>query len=108
MSREQLTVSHTLLLRGADPKKLIASLADLPGIKGAHATMDGRHVTVTYDLELIGLDAIERLIIAAGATLPSSLFERIRLGWLGFTERNARDNALTPVRDCCSRPPDGK
>jgi copper chaperone CopZ len=105
MDHDLLVVTHGFPLNGADSVRLEAALSGVTGVK--QVSMAGATVRVTYDLAQADLDIILDQIAKAGGAASCGLFERIRLGWLRFSEKNRRDNILAPVRDCCNKPPGG-
>ncbi|MDK9720954.1 MAG: hypothetical protein OEL53_07200 [Rhodospirillales bacterium] len=107
MPTDSFIVSHSLPLRGADINKLTAILSNMQGIQAICAEERGRQVTLTYNLLLVGLSDIENAFDVAGAKEPLGLIKKIHRSWTKFTEQNARDSVLAPIRDCCNRPPAG-
>ena len=59
---------------------------------------------VSYNLQLINLEKIERLLEETGMTWPQTFWARMKRGWIHFTEENELENAQAPSMPCCSHP----
>lgn len=79
------------------------ALFELMGI--AEVCIDGRRVEVCYDLLQARAVQVEEAITAAGARLGSGWPERLKRGWLNYTEENELEQLAARPAACCSRPP---
>ena len=62
---------------------------------------------IHYDLLLLTLMQLERLLEAQGISLADGWWHHLRRGWWHNTEATELDNLAMPEAACCSRPPPG-
>ncbi len=60
-----------------------------------------KNVSVEYDLRLCSEEAIEHWMVKTGFVLDDSLMERMKRGWIHYTEENTRDNLGSKPHSCC-------
>ncbi len=58
-------------------------------------------VYVEYDLAECSEEAIERCMVQAGFVLDDSVMERVKRGWIRYTEENEIDALRLNPRSCC-------
>ena len=84
-----------------DPAELEAELKKIDGVIDAKIDADHREVSVEYDLLKCREEDIERWMTEAGFVLDDSLRERIRRGWIRYTEENELDALRSRPLSCC-------
>ena len=62
-------------------------------------------IAITYDLRQCRAEQIEACLSGAGITLGEGWSDRLRLGWVHYTEENELDNLVEQPGACCNRPP---
>ncbi|MFQ5737168.1 MAG: hypothetical protein ACE5GY_09985 [Thermodesulfobacteriota bacterium] len=77
-------------------------------IKKVHGVIDiridaqNRDVFVEYDLVECCEEAIEKWMVKSGFVLDDSFMERMKRGWIHYTEENERDALKVEPHSCCS------
>ena len=84
--------------------RITDELKKMDGINQVSADNNGT-VQVEYNLRKTNLKNIEETIENLGYTTSAGLLERIKRGWINFTEQNEFDNIAHPSTSCCSIPP---
>jgi hypothetical protein len=74
-----------------------------PGILDIRLTGSDR-ISLTYDLRLTNLPAVEVWLSQSGLPLSPGFWARLYRRWLAFKDDNRRDQADI-VHQCCSVPP---
>ncbi len=82
---------------------LIGVLELLMGIQ--HVNIDQRKISIDYNLIEITASQIEQALENAGATLGSGWSERLKRGWVHYTEENELDHLAAGEAACCNKPP---
>lgn len=80
------------------------AVATLAGVQAVKPNWRKSLLSVTYDLQKVRIQEVEKILTEIGYPPDSGFFHRTKRGWLHFTERNERDN-LKHVGHCCSKPP---
>jgi hypothetical protein len=57
----------------------------------ADVNVEEKEIFVEYDLEMCREEAIEHWLVQIGFVLEDSLMERIKRGWIHYTEENELD-----------------
>ena len=81
-------------------KTIHDSLAMMEGVK--EVTTDSSGVFIKYDLKKINLEDIMEKIKELNYNPSAGIFQKMKTGFINFTERNERDNLHAPVHSCCS------
>ncbi|MBL7074455.1 cation transporter [candidate division KSB1 bacterium] len=101
---------RTILVRGLTcgdcEIKLESALGAFRGVKAVEVNPQRGEVWVEHDLGLVTLSEIEKEISNQGFELGVGMFDRIRRGWVHFTEENEKGNLETVPTSCCSNPKD--
>jgi hypothetical protein len=59
---------------------------------------------LTYDLQKIKFEQIEKSITDIGLKISQRFLERVKRGMAKYTEQNELDNLNTPLSSCCNDP----
>ncbi|MBF0590079.1 MAG: heavy-metal-associated domain-containing protein [Magnetococcales bacterium] len=78
----------------------------LDGVSEVNGDWRNNSVTVTYDLQQVRIQEVEKLLTEIGYPLDGGFLQRKKRDWIHFTEQNEIDN-LNHVAHCCSKPPAG-
>jgi len=81
-------------------QKAITSMMGIEAMK-----VETNRIEITYDLMQATAKQIEDAIAEVGATLGQRLADRIKQGWIHYTEENELDNFESAPRACCNKPP---
>ncbi len=73
------------------PAEWEAVLARVRGVTKVSIDAAGRDVFVEYDLAQCSEEAIERWMVHEGFVLDDHLMERVKRGWVHYTEENEQD-----------------
>ncbi len=84
-------------------KKVGQELGQLMGIK--QVDVQSQAIAVTYDLRQCRAEQIETCLAGAGIKLGEGWSDRLRLGWIHYTEENELDSLAAQPGACCNRPP---
>ena len=76
------------------------SLSMIDGVKEVKTDSSG--VFIKYDLKKVNLDDILRKIRDLNYNPSAGFFQKLKTGFVNFTEENERDNLHAPVHSCCS------
>lgn len=78
----------------------------------AHQLMSAHNIsieanTISIDYNLLELNAhqIESALIQAGASMGSGWSERLKRGWIHYSEENELDHLAAPDAACCNQAP---
>lgn len=81
--------------------KLEAVLKDIKGVKEVTVELDKGDILVEYDLEWCSEADIEKAMQDAGFVLDDSIVEKLKRGWIHYTEENEQDNLHHKPTSCC-------
>lgn len=76
------------------------ALSAIDGIKEVKTDRSG--VSVKYDLLKVNMEDILGKIRELKYNTSTGFFQKLKTGFINFTERNERDNLNAPVHSCCS------
>lgn len=76
-------------------------LKKVHGVISVNINNDKNDLSVEYDLQLCSEEAIEHWMVKAGFVLDNSFMERIKRGFIHYTEENTRDNLESKSHSCC-------
>lgn len=79
------------------------ALTALDGVEEVKADKSGT-VHVEYNLTKINLDCIENKIRELNFHPGKSFFDKMKRGFINFTEQNERDNMNAEIHSCCEVP----
>ena len=78
-----------------------SELGKVRGVKEVRIDAAGGDVFVEYDLALCCEEAIEKWMVHEGFILDDHLMERVKRGWIHYTEENELDALrVTPSSHC--------
>jgi hypothetical protein len=75
----------------------------LMGIK--QVDVQSQTIAVTYDLMQCRAEQIEACLSTTGIKLGEGWSDRLRMGWIHYTEENELDSLAAQPGACCNRPP---
>lgn len=84
-------------------EKVSNELGLLMGIN--EVDVQSQAIAITYDLRQCRAEQIEACLSGAGIKLGEGWSDRLRLGWIHYTEENELDNLTTQPGACCNHPP---
>lgn len=84
-------------------EKVSEELGLLMGIK--QVDIQRQAIAITYDLRQCRAEQIEVCLAGTGIKLGEGWSDRLRLGWIHYTEENELDNLVTQPGACCNHPP---
>ena len=87
--------------RWGSPVEWEAELGELRGVRRAAVDADRGDIFIEYDLLEIKEEEIERWLVDAGFVLDKGIVERVKRGWIHFTEENELDALRSKPRSCC-------
>ncbi len=90
-------------LQGSIENTLKTTLSAMMGVRDVRIV--GVKVTVTYDLLEATSVQIEKDIEQAGTSLGTGWAERLKRGWVHYTEETELDNLAVDNMACCNKPP---
>jgi len=67
--------------------------------------IEGSTVSIDYNLIEITAGQIEQALVEAGNHLGNGWAERLKRGWIHYTEENELDNLASGDAACCNKPP---
>jgi hypothetical protein len=76
-------------------------LKKLKGISQVKIDEEKGEVFVEYDLQEHKEEDIERWMVEAGVLLDDSYMERLKRGWIHYTEDNELDALKAKAHSCC-------
>jgi hypothetical protein len=95
---------HHIRLRtgpAGSPDEWEALLKKIKGVTEVRVDADRGDVYVEYDLGECCEEAIEKWMVQAGFVLYDSVMERLKRGWIHYTEENERDALSAEPHPCC-------
>jgi copper chaperone CopZ len=84
------------------PEDWIAELKKVNGVTGVKIDADKKDVFVEYDLLKCREEAIEHWMVKTGFKLDESIMQRLKRGWVHYTEENELDSLGAKPHSCCS------
>lgn len=94
---------HIKFSTGPDgsPDELEALLKKISGVTEVRVDAGSSDVFVEYDLARCSEEAIEKWMTQAGFALDDSVMERLKRGWIHYTEENEQDALSREPHPCC-------
>ncbi len=95
---------HSIKFReyGDKLKDPAGAIKRLNGVRRVEIDPEKKEVFVEYDLLKCTEADIEKKMIDEGFVLDSSLGERLKRGWLHYSEENEREAMRAEPRPCCT------
>lgn len=78
-----------------------ASLQNCKGITNLRIDVENMDLFAEYDLQHCREEDIERCMVETGFVLEDSLMERLKRGWIHFTEENEQSEFKHKAAACC-------
>lgn len=82
------------------------ALLALDGVEKVQSHWQKNRLTMTYDLNRVTIQKVEKLLADIGYPADPGFFQRKKRDWIRFAEQNALD-IVKHVQPCCSKPPVG-
>ncbi len=76
-------------------------LAKIKGVQKAVVDIDKGDAFVEYDLDECTEEDIEDFMVDGGFMLDDSIMQRVKRGWIHYTEENEKDNLHHRPKSCC-------
>lgn len=80
----------------------ITSLQKCKGISNIRIDVEKSDLFAEYDLQNCREEDIERCMVEIGFVLEDRLMERLKRGWIHFTEENEQAEFKHKTADCCT------
>jgi len=93
---------------GEKIKDPAGAIKRLKGVLGVEIDLEAKEVTVEYDLLKCTEADIEKKMIEEGFTLDASIVQKLKRGWLHYTEDNEQEAMRAEPKPCCSIEPEKK
>ncbi len=90
-------------VEGSKVFQLTNALQHMMGVR--EVLVNGKAVSITYDLLEVTAEQLERAISDVGETLGSGWSARLKHGWVHYTEENELNNLASDTASCCSKAP---
>jgi len=101
IKRRSLSLDQAV--EGALQEQLVHAIKKMMGVRDVQ--VNGREVSITYDMLEVTAEQIERSLGNAGAVLGTGWGARLQRGWAHYTEENELDNLASGKAACCNKPP---
>jgi len=88
---------------GMKGEALMMALNQLMSVQ--NISIEGNRVAIDYNLLEVNANQIEEALTNAGASMGSGWAERLKLGWVHYTEENELDNLAASDSACCNKAP---
>lgn len=100
-------VTRKIPLANSAREKWADAARQLLVIEPIHEAKIDQHgqLRIRYDASCIGIRDIEKLLDELEIARTSGVWWRMKLGWYGYVDENARINAYSSGGACCNRPP---
>lgn len=86
---------------GRTALELAPFLKEMKGINRVVVEMDKCDAFVEYDLEVCKEEDIEKSMVEAGFVLDEGIMQKLKRGWIHYTEENELDALETKPHSCC-------
>ncbi len=90
-------------IAGMRREDLLTALNQLMSVR--NVSIEGDELSIDYNLLEINAGQIEAVLAQAGAEMGAGWAERLKRGWVNFTEENELDNLAAGDAACCNKPP---
>jgi len=88
---------------GMQGEALMMALNQLMSVR--NISVEGNRIAIDYNLLEINAAQIEAALLTAGASMGSGWAERLKRGWVHYTEENELDNLAASETACCNKAP---
>lgn len=95
------SIRFTRVPASGTPADWEAGLRKVTGVKDVRVDEEKGEVFVEYDIRHCCEEAVEHWMVSAGFTLDESFVERVKRGWVHYTEENERDAFGGKPHVCC-------
>jgi len=101
IKRRKFTLEQPLV--GMRREDLMLALNQLMSVR--NVSIAGNRVEIDYNLLELNAGQIEATLEKAGASMGAGWAERLKRGWIHYTEENELDNLASGDAACCNKPP---
>jgi len=98
-------IRHHRIKYGSYEEKLkdpAGGIKRLSGVVNVEINSEAKGVVVEYDLLKCTEADIEKKMVAEGFTLAGSIGEKLKRGWLHYTEENEQEAMRAEPKPCCT------
>ncbi len=88
---------------GMQAEALMMALNQLMSVRNIN--IEGNRISIDYNLLELNAGQVEAALITAGASMGSGWAERLKRGWVHYTEENELDNLVASDSACCNKAP---
>ncbi|WP_353614744.1 cation transporter [Mangrovibacter phragmitis] len=100
-------VTRKLKLSGVSEDQadaLVSEIRQLAGMETVEYSSASASLTFVYDAAQCSVDAVEKVLDRLGAQFAASAWNRVKMGYFRFTDKNIKDNAAHRPH-CCNKIP---
>jgi len=90
-------------MTGMQAEALMMALNQLMSVQ--NISIEGNRISIDYNLLEVHAGQIEEALVTAGASMGSGWAERLKRGWVHYTEENELDNLAASDSACCNKAP---
>jgi len=101
LKRRKFRLDHTITAEQAD--MVVHALEHLMGVQSVK--VHDKTVEIIYDLLQCKAKQVEHCLVEVGAKFGTGWADRMRLGWILYTEENELDHLEADAGSCCNRSP---
>ncbi|GMR04928.1 MAG: hypothetical protein BMS9Abin23_0849 [Thermodesulfobacteriota bacterium] len=83
------------------PEDWVVAIKKIAGVTSVSIDAEKGDVFVEYDLSKCREQAIENWMVRSGFVLEDGLLERVKRGWIHYTEENEQDALTAEAGSCC-------
>jgi YHS domain-containing protein len=101
IKRRSFTLDRPVI--GLQREALMVELKRLMGVR--NISIEGDRLSIDYNLLEVTAGQVEAALAQAGAAIGSGWAERLKRGWVRYTEENELDHLASGQAACCNKPP---
>ncbi len=83
------------------PGEWETEIRKIHGVKTVSIEAEKKDVYIEYDLNLCCEEAIEKWMVNMGFVLDDGFLEKMKRGWVHYTEENEQDALKAEPKPCC-------
>jgi len=82
---------------------IVETLSALMGVRAV--SLDGKRLSISYDLLEATAQQIETALLQIDGALDQGWLQRLKRGWINYSEETELDNLTSEPSACCNKPP---